>query len=63
MPKVKNLAKYERTKHAETHKCVWCEMRLDACECDFEVEFDGWLCQDCQAALRSRGERLILVKE
>ena len=56
----KSIAKYERTKLCDTHKCQWCDEICESDECEYEVNF-GWLCYQCVSALRSRGEPLAIV--
>lgn len=56
------LGKYNRTKLAETHKCVWCGVRDEADEFEYELGFDGWLCKQCISYLQSRGETLAVMK-
>ena len=59
--KMKNpITVYNRTKFADTHKCQWCGDKQDASECKFDTTF-GWLCEECQQALMSRGEQLTIV--
>ena len=55
-----NLATYNRTKYAETHKCQWCGERFDSSECEYEASF-GWLCEQCVNYLRSCGEQMLIV--
>lgn len=57
-----SLVKYDRTKNAETHKCVFCQKRFEADECRFDLYLDGWLCEDCIDYLRSRGEPITTIE-
>ena len=57
-----NLTKYERTKDAETHKCVWCGDKFESDYCRFDLYLDGWLCEDCINSLRSRGEPITTIE-
>lgn len=57
-----NLAKYNRTKYAQTHKCVWCETKDSHEEFEFELGFNGWLCKQCIRYLTSRGENVVLIR-
>jgi hypothetical protein len=41
-------------------RCTWCEDIFTKDMCGFEADF-GWLCDRCQAAITSRGERLTMV--
>jgi hypothetical protein len=41
-------------------RCTWCEEIFTESECDFEYHM-GWLCDRCQSAITSRGERLMLI--
>ena len=41
-------------------RCTWCDEIYTESECDFEYNL-GWLCDRCQSAITSRGERLMLV--
>lgn len=41
-------------------RCTWCEEIFPESECDFEYHM-GWLCDRCQSAITSRGERLMLI--
>jgi hypothetical protein len=41
----------------DTVECKWCEELFDKSECRYEVDL-GWLCDRCQAAIKSRGETL-----
>lgn len=38
-------------------ECTWCEELFDKSECRYEVDL-GWLCGNCEAAIKSRGETL-----
>ena len=38
-------------------ECAWCEELFDKSECRYEVDL-GWLCGNCEAAIKSRGETL-----
>lgn len=42
----------------DTVECKWCDELFDKSECRYEVDL-GWLCDRCQAAIKSRGETLI----
>jgi hypothetical protein len=39
----------------------WCGDIFDESECRYEENF-GWLCPQCQAALKSRGEQLTFIE-
>ena len=41
-------------------RCTWCEEIFPESECDFEYHM-GWLCDRCQSAITSRGERLMII--
>lgn len=41
-------------------RCTWCEDIFSTSECDFEADM-GWLCDRCQSAITSRGERLTII--
>ena len=41
----------------ETVTCGWCGEEIPESDCRYEVDF-GWLCPQCEAALKSRGEEL-----
>lgn len=41
----------------DTVECKWCNELFDKSECRYEVDL-GWLCQQCIAAIESRGEPL-----
>jgi rubrerythrin len=41
-------------------RCTWCEDIYTKDMCGFEADF-GWLCDRCQAAITSRGERLSMI--
>lgn len=41
-------------------RCTWCEEIFTKDMCGFEADL-GWLCDRCQAAITSRGERLTMV--
>ena len=41
-------------------KCSWCEDIFTESECDFEYHM-GWLCDRCQSAITSRGEKLTII--
>jgi hypothetical protein len=41
-------------------RCTWCEEIFTESECDFEYHM-GWLCDRCQSAITSRGERLMII--
>lgn len=41
-------------------RCTWCEDIYTKDECGFEQDL-GWLCDRCQMAISSRGERLSMV--
>lgn len=38
-------------------ECMWCNELFDKSECRYEVDL-GWLCDRCQAGIKSRGETL-----
>ena len=42
-------------------QCGWCEDLCDQDECRYEVNF-GWLCDRCQSALWSHGEKLHFIE-
>lgn len=56
-----SLVKYDRTKNAETHRCVWCGKKFESSYCKFDLYFDGWLCEYCIDDLRSRGEPITTI--
>jgi hypothetical protein len=41
-------------------RCTWCEDIFTKDMCGFEADF-GWLCDRCQMAISSRGERLSMI--
>ena len=41
-------------------RCTWCEDIFTKDDCGFEADL-GWLCDRCQMAISSRGERLSMV--
>lgn len=41
-------------------RCTWCEEIYTVDQCVFEANL-GWLCDRCYAALRSRGEKLVII--
>ena len=41
----------------DTVECTWCRDLFDKSECRYEVNL-GWLCSRCEAAIKSRGEKL-----
>lgn len=41
-------------------RCGWCDEIFTKDQCDFEANM-GWLCDRCQSAITSRGERLTLI--
>lgn len=41
----------------DTVECKWCDELFDKSECRYEADM-GWLCDRCQAAIKSRGETL-----
>jgi hypothetical protein len=41
----------------DTVECKWCDELFDKSECRYEADL-GWLCDRCQAAIKSRGETL-----
>lgn len=41
----------------DTIECKWCNELFDKSECRYEVDL-GWLCDQCVAAIKSRGETL-----
>lgn len=41
-------------------RCTWCEEIFTKDMCGFEADL-GWLCDRCQAAITSRGERLSMI--
>ena len=41
-------------------RCTWCKDIFSTYECDFEADM-GWLCDRCQSAITSRGERLTII--
>lgn len=47
----------EMEENEDTVECKWCEELFDKSECRYEVSL-GWLCDRCQAAIKSRGETL-----
>ena len=53
---IKDLVE-EMEENEDTVECTWCEELFDKSECRKEVDL-GWLCDRCQAAIMSRGERL-----
>ena len=57
----KAIAKYHRTRFAETHKCQWCGDKFPYEECEFEKDF-GWLCEQCVGYLQTQGEDLVIIK-
>jgi hypothetical protein len=53
---VKDLVE-EMEENEDMVECKWCEELFDKSECRYEINM-GWLCPQCQAALKSRGETL-----
>jgi hypothetical protein len=53
---IKDLVE-EMEENEDTVECKWCEELFDKSECRYEVNI-GWLCPQCQAAIKSRGETL-----
>jgi hypothetical protein len=47
----------EMEENEDTVECKWCNELFDKSECRYEVDL-GWLCDRCQAAIKSRGEML-----
>jgi hypothetical protein len=47
----------EMEENEDTAECKWCDELFDKSECRYEVDM-GWLCDRCQAAIKSRGETL-----
>ena len=47
----------EMEENEDTVECKWCDELFDKSECRYEVDM-GWLCDRCQAAIKSRGETL-----
>lgn len=47
----------EMEENEDTVECKWCDELFDKSECRYEVDL-GWLCNRCQAAIKSRGETL-----
>lgn len=47
----------EMEENEDTVECKWCNELFDKSECRYEVDM-GWLCDRCQAAIKSRGETL-----
>jgi hypothetical protein len=47
----------EMEENEDTVECKWCDELFDKSECRYEVNL-GWLCDRCQAAIKSRGETL-----
>lgn len=41
-------------------RCNWCDEIFTESECDFEYNI-GWLCDRCQSAITSRGEKLMII--
>ena len=41
-------------------KCSWCDEIFTESECEFEYHM-GWLCDRCQNAITSRGEKLMII--
>jgi hypothetical protein len=44
----------EMEENEDMVECKWCEELFDKSECRYEINM-GWLCPQCQAALKSRG--------
>jgi hypothetical protein len=42
-------------------RCNWCGEVFTAFDCEFEADL-GWLCDRCYSAIRSRGEKLTIIK-
>lgn len=42
-------------------RCNWCGEIYTVDECEFEADL-GWLCDRCYSAIRSRGEKLVIIK-
>lgn len=42
-------------------ECGWCHEKFPEAECRYEKDF-GYLCPQCEAALKSRGEELIFIE-
>lgn len=53
---IKDLVE-EMEENEDTVECKWCDELFDKSECRYEVDL-GWLCNRCQAAIKSRGEEL-----
>jgi hypothetical protein len=53
---VKDLVE-EMEENEDMVECKWCDELFDKSECRYEVNM-GWLCPQCQAAIKSRGETL-----
>ena len=47
----------EMEENEDTVECKWCDELFDKSECRYEVDM-GWLCSNCQQAIKSRGETL-----
>lgn len=47
----------EMEENEDTVECTWCNELYDKSECRKEVDM-GWLCDRCEAAIKSRGETL-----
>jgi hypothetical protein len=42
-------------------ECSWCGEKFPKSECRYEKDFE-WLCPQCEAALKSRGEELDFIE-
>jgi hypothetical protein len=47
----------EMEENEDAIECKWCHELFDKSECRYEVDL-GWLCPQCEAAIKSRGEEL-----
>lgn len=52
----------EMEENEDEVECKWCHELFDKSECNYEVDL-GWLCDQCTAAIRSRGESLTFSDE
>lgn len=52
----------EMEENEDEVECKWCHELFDKSECSYEVDL-GWLCDQCTAAIRSRGESLTFSDE
>ena len=51
----------EMEENEDTVECKWCNELFDKSECRKEVDL-GWLCDNCQQAIKSRGETLTFTE-